>query len=108
MESGVRGIGIAVCVGRSVYPLLEKSQAERPVQTAGASVALIFRGLPLGNRSGWDLGREPRGSLDSGEGKWDWTDEPYSEPRLSPRACLNRQAGFTASRPPMFLLDPHP
>src|SRR5688572_32282928 len=29
----------------------------------------------------------------------DWTDEPYSDPRLSPRACLNRQAGFTAARP---------
>src|SRR6516165_11326047 len=26
-------------------------------------------------------------------------DEPYSDPRLSPRACLNRQAGFTAARP---------
>jgi hypothetical protein len=25
--------------------------------------------------------------------------EPYSDPRLSPRACLNRQAGFTAARP---------
>src|SRR3989454_7225431 len=29
----------------------------------------------------------------------DWTDEPYSDLRLSPRACLNRQAGFTAARP---------
>ena len=29
----------------------------------------------------------------------DWTDEPYSDRRLSPRACLNRQAGFTAARP---------
>ena len=29
----------------------------------------------------------------------DWTDEPYSDPRRSPRACLNRQAGFTAARP---------
>src|SRR2546426_2815143 len=29
----------------------------------------------------------------------DWTDEPYSDLRLSPRARLNRQAGFTAARP---------
>src|SRR5439155_9122080 len=28
-----------------------------------------------------------------------WTDQPYSDPRRSPRACLNRQAGFSAARP---------
>jgi len=33
------------------------------------------------------------------QGSVDWTDQPYSDPRLSPRACLNRQAGFTAARP---------
>ena len=33
--SGGRGIGIRVCVGRSVYPMLEKFQTERPAKNAG-------------------------------------------------------------------------
>src|SRR5947209_8053213 len=33
--SGGRGIGIRVCVGRRVYPKLEKFQTERPAKNAG-------------------------------------------------------------------------
>src|SRR2546427_2526787 len=42
---------------------------------------------------------EPPPEYQTRRGIVDWTDEPYSDPRLSPRACLNRQAGFTAARP---------
>jgi hypothetical protein len=45
-------------------------------------------------------GRAPAGGSKTPAGPGvDWTDEPYSDRRLSPRACLNRQAGFTAARP---------
>ena len=44
-----------------------------------------FRGLQLRNRSGWmEAKKNPAGISNSG-GAWDWTDEPYSDPRLSPR-----------------------
>lgn len=38
--------------------------------------------------------KNPRRNLRFRRGFGDWTDEPYSDLRLSPRACLNRQAGF--------------
>src|SRR5438105_7296381 len=43
--------------------------------------------------------KDPAGLVKTPAGHVDWTNEPYSDRRLSPRACLNRQAGFTAARP---------
>ena len=43
--------------------------------------------------------KNPAGVLRFPAGFVDWADQPCSDPRLSPRACLNRQAGFTAARP---------
>src|SRR5206468_5644607 len=42
--------------------------------------------------------KNPAGVLRFPAGFVDWADQPCSDPRLSPRACLNRQAGFTAAR----------
>src|SRR5207237_9836400 len=46
------------------------------------------------------LGEEriPAGVLDSG-GVWDWDGSAVFRSSPQPRACLNRQAGFTAARP---------
>ena len=62
---------------------------------------MVSGGLPLRNRSGWhwEQRKAPPGLSKLRRGFVDWTDEPYSDRRLSPRACLNRQAGFTAARP---------
>ena len=79
----------------------EGSDKERRAKNAdGRRVG--FRGLQLRNRSGWHWEQEKRTPpefLRFPAGFVDWADEPYSDPRLSPRACLNRQAGFTAARP---------
>ena len=77
----------------------------KPIRSAGkersAAVALVLReALSSENRSGWRGGKEePPPEYQTRRGIVDWTDQPYSDPRLSPRACLNRQAGFTAARP---------
>src|SRR5213593_1481123 len=84
-----------------MYPLSEKETTSGSArqQTPGGR-RVDFRGAfrsetdPAGLRRG-----SPRRSLAVRQGLWDWTDQPYSDPRLSPRACLNRQAGFTAARP---------
>src|SRR5438093_9945637 len=92
-----------VCVGKKrVYPLVGEDQVERPAKERRAGVALTSEGpsaqKPI--RLGWERRKNvPPPEVSSPAGVVDWTDQPYSDPRLSPRACLNRQAGFTAARP---------
>jgi len=70
--SGVRGIGIRVCVGRSRYPLLEKVANGAPGKERRSSVALIFREASARKPIRLDSGirRDPAGVWDSGGG---WT-----------------------------------
>ena len=67
-----------------------------------ADVALVSEGLsaqkPI-RLDGSKKEKNPAGVKSPAGLVVDWTDEPYSDPRRSPRACLNRQAGFTAARP---------
>lgn len=78
-----------------------------PIRSAGRECrrkfALVSERLQLRNRSSCLFKRKqrrgPRRCVKSPAGFVDWTDQPYSDPRLSPRACLTRQAGFTAARP---------
>src|SRR6266568_1835227 len=71
-----------------MYPCWEV-EAERPAKNAGRTFALMSEGLRLRNRSGWvDQGENPAG-VSSPAGGLDWTEEPYSDPRLSPRACMS-------------------
>ena len=69
-------------------------------QRTPAVVALISKGFrsetdPAGIGS---KEKNPARVLRFPAGFVDWADQPCSDPRLSPRACLNRQAGFTAAR----------
>jgi len=93
------GIRIQVCVGKTMYPRIVGVEKERPVRTPDGNRVDFPRGFssePI--RLGGSELKIPAGSLKPG-GFVDWRDQPYSDPRLSPRACLNRQAGFTAARP---------
>ena len=69
-------------------------------QRTPAGGALVSEGFssetdPAGGRK-----ETPAGGFEIPARFVDWgVDEPYSDPRLSPRTCLNRQAGFTAARP---------
>ena len=46
---------------------------------------MVSEGLQLRNRSGWIGSKEePRRGFENPAGFVDWTDQPYSDPRLSP------------------------
>src|SRR2546425_5831388 len=102
--SGVCGIGIPLCVGRSGYPswrspkrsARQRTPDERRVDFRGASAQKPIR---LGVE---EQREDPAGVWDSGGVGLDH--QPYSDLRFSPRACLDRQAGFTAARPAADLM----
>jgi len=69
---------------------------ERPRKERRASVALTSEGLSAQKpiRLGWERRENtPAGGFESG-GVLDWTDQPYSDPRLSPRVCLEPAGRF--------------
>src|SRR5271165_6962246 len=70
-------------------------------QKTPADVAFVFRGLSAQKPNRLHRGRKtvPRRMERLRRGLWTEGNEPYADPRLSPRACLTRQAGFTAARP---------
>ena len=88
------GIGIRVCVGRSGYPCWRSKWIARQ-GTAGRTFAFGFRGASAQKpiRLFGEDERIPAGVGDSG-GVVDWTDQPYSDPRLSPRACTKPAGRF--------------
>src|SRR5256885_15078125 len=69
----------------------------------GVRVGLFPGGQPpeLRNRSGWhfEQKKEPRRNLRLWRGLWTGRISRIRILASSPRACLNRQAGFTAARP---------
>ena len=63
---------------------------------------LVFRGAFSSETDPAEKGESktvPRRMEKLRRGLWTAGKEPYADPRLSPRACLTRQAGFTAVRP---------
>ena len=86
-----RGIGIQVCVGRSVYPWQVK--AERRQRTP-ADLALISEGFGSEtDPAGIEQKDDPAG-FKIPAGCLDWTNQPSSDPRLSPRACAEPAGRF--------------
>ena len=79
-----------------VRPDAEPEKERR--QKTPADVAFVFRGhsAQKPNRLHRGAKQYPAGWKDSG-GVYG-RDEPYADPRLSPRASPTRQAGFTAAR----------
>jgi len=69
-----------------MYPYWEV-EAERPAKNAGRTSRLMSEGLRLRNRSGWGDQRRtpPEFRVRRGIGL---EGDPYSDPRLSPRACM--------------------
>jgi hypothetical protein len=79
---------------------MQEPEKERRQKTP-ADVALVFRGLSAQkpNRLHRGAKQYPAGWKELRRGLWTEGNEPYADLRLSPRACLTWQAGFTAARP---------
>src|SRR5206468_12436287 len=80
----------------------KRSAGKERRQRTPADVAFIFRGTSAQKPNRLNEAankRVPRRMERFRRGEWTAGKEPYTDPRLSPRACLTRQAGFTAARP---------
>ena len=96
-----RGIGIGVCVGKNEYPLMKEVKTERPAKNAGRASRWIFREASARKPVRLDLGikRDPPPEFGIPAGGWTGRISRIRIFASAPRACLNRQAGFTAARP---------
>jgi hypothetical protein len=70
--------------------LKQSVEVERPAKAAGRASRLISEGFGSGTDPAvvWKR-RGPRRVLSGGV--WDWTEQPYADRRLSPRACITRR-----------------
>src|SRR2546427_12585223 len=93
------GIRIQVCVGKTMYPRIVGVEKERPVRTPDGNRVDFPRGFssePI--RLGGGELKIPAGRLKPG-GLVAWREQPDSDPRLSPRASLDRRGARTRGAP---------
>jgi hypothetical protein len=71
--------------------LKQSVKVERPAKAAGRASRLNSEGFGSGTDPAvvWKKERDPAGGISGGV--WDWTEQPYADRRLSPRACITRR-----------------